>query len=148
MKKENEFCFEYMILANLIRRYMDNTNTRKYVDNLTGTNGWVIGYLLENMDHDVFQRDIENAFSIRKSTVSKIIKLMENKDLIRRESVEYDARLKKIVLTDKALEIHKMIKEDIVNVNKKFTENLTEKEAEEFLYLIRKVKKSFDSEVQ
>lgn len=41
-----------------------------------------------------------------------------------------------------------MIKEDIVNVNKKFTENLTEKEAEEFLYLIRKVKKSFDSEVQ
>jgi len=137
-----------MILANLIRRYMDNTNTRKYVDNLTGTNGWVIGYLLENMDHDVYQRDIENAFSIRKSTVSKIIKLMENKDLIRRESVEYDARLKKIVLTDKALEIHKMIKEDIVNVNKKFTENLTEKEAEEFLYLIRKVKKSFDSEVQ
>lgn len=127
---------------------MDNTNTRKYVDNLTGTNGWVIGYLLENMDHDVFQRDIENAFSIRKSTVSKIIKLMENKDLIRRESVEYDARLKKIVLTDKAIEIHKMIKEDIVNVNKKFTENLTEKEAEEFLYLIRKVKKSFDSEVQ
>ena len=81
------------------------------------------------MDHDVFQRDIENAFSIRKSTVSKIIKLMENKDLIRRESVEYDARLKKIVLTDKAIEIHKMIKEDIVNVNKKFTENLTEKEA-------------------
>ena len=148
MKKENEFCFEYMILENLIRRYMDNTNTRKYVDNLTGTNGWVIGYLLENMDHDVFQRDIENAFSIRKSTVSKIIKLMENKDLIRRESVEYDARLKKIVLTDKAIEIHKMIKEDIVNVNKKFTENLTEKEAEEFLYLIRKVKKSFDSEVQ
>ena len=105
---------------------MDNTNTRKYVDNLTGTNGWVIGYLLENMDHDVYQRDIENAFSIRKSTVSKIIKLMENKDLIRRESVEYDARLKKIVLTDKAIEIHKMIKEDIVNVNKKFTENLTE----------------------
>ncbi|MGN0620259.1 MAG: MarR family winged helix-turn-helix transcriptional regulator [Porcipelethomonas sp.] len=148
MDKENQFCFQYITLSNLIRRYIENTGSKKYIDNITCTNSWIIIYLLENRDRDIFQRDIETAFSIRKSTVSKVIQLMESKNLIKRESVDYDARLKKLVLTDKALDIQKILEEDLKMLNAKFTENLTDEEAKEFLYLIRKIKKGFENEIQ
>ena len=39
-------------------------------DELTGKNGWIIGYIAENKDKEIFQKDIENQFVIRRSTVS------------------------------------------------------------------------------
>lgn len=51
-------------------------------------NGWVIVYLAHNSDRDVFQRDLEERFNVRRSTVSNILSLMEKKGLIKRESVD------------------------------------------------------------
>ena len=53
---------------------------------------------------DLRQKDFEQQFNIRRSTASNILALIEKNGLIQRESVPYDARLKKIVLTDKAIE--------------------------------------------
>ena len=61
--------------------------------------GWIIGYLYQNRDKEVFQRDIQEQFSIRRSTVTGILQLMEKNGLITRSSVERDARLKKLELT-------------------------------------------------
>ena len=58
--------------------------------------------LLESKHKPVFQRDIEDAFQIRRSTVTGIIKLIEQKGYITRTSVENDARLKQLVPTPKA----------------------------------------------
>ena len=101
--------FDIRTLSILIKRYIDGSATKQYVDNLTGTHGWVIGYLYDNRDHDVYQRDLETQFSIRRSTATGILQLMEKNELILREPVESDARLKKLVLTEKALDIHKMV---------------------------------------
>lgn len=135
---------ELISLGNVLKRYMDSSTGKKYVDNLTRTNGWVIGYLWSNRDHDVFQRDIEEEFSIRRSTVSKILKLMEEKELIKRECVEYDARLKKLVLLPKSLEIQKMIDEDFDHMCKKAFANLTDQEMESLTGIILKIKQNFD----
>ena len=64
------------------------------VDELTAMHGWILGYLCRNEDKDIFQKDIEAEFKICRSTVTNILKLMEKKGYIRRESVPYDARLK------------------------------------------------------
>ena len=58
--------------------------------------------LLESAHKPIFQRDIEEAFQIRRSTVTGIIKLIEQKGYITRTSVESDARLKQLVPTEKA----------------------------------------------
>ena len=42
-----------------------------------------------------------------RSTVTGVVKLMERKGLIRRESVSSDARLKKLVLTEKGISAHR-----------------------------------------
>ena len=50
----------------------------------------------------MYQKDIEEEFRIRKSTVTGILKLLEKNGFIRRESVPQDARLKRIVPTARA----------------------------------------------
>ena len=69
-------------------------------DNVTRNNGWILNYLAHHSDRDIYQKDIENDFCIRPSTVSKVIRLMESKSLLCREAVPGDARLKKLSLTD------------------------------------------------
>ena len=79
--------FEIRILSNLIRRHINNSASHTETESVTGMNGWVIVYLAHNSDRDVFQRDLEERFNVRRSTVSNILSLMEKKGLIKRESV-------------------------------------------------------------
>lgn len=120
--------FDIRTLSILIKRYIDGSATKQYVDNLTGTHGWVIGYLYDNRNHDVYQRDLETQFSIRRSTATGILQLMEKNELILREPVESDARLKKLVLTEKALDIHKMVEEDRKRTEEQLTKDIDAQE--------------------
>ncbi len=140
MERVRSVCFEFKVISNLIRREIDNSANKQYLDSLTGTNGWVIGYLIRNEDKDVFQRDLEDEFSIRRSTASTILKRMEKNGLIRREPVDYDARLKRLVLTEKSYEVHSMIMDDITTVEKKLICGLTEEELNAFFKTVGKLK--------
>lgn len=83
------------------------------IDEVTMMHGWIIRYLYEHQDEDVYQRDLEQNFSIRRSTVTGIIQLMEKKGYICRESVKQDARLKRVRLTPKGISTHEEIEEMI-----------------------------------
>ncbi len=109
MDRENEIGFAVRRLFNAIKRDIESTRDSEGIEHVKGINGWAISYLYENSDKDIFQRDFEEKFSIRRSTASKMLKTMEQNGFIERISVESDARLKKIVLTDKAIENHKRI---------------------------------------
>lgn len=77
---------------------------------VTHTQGLIIGYLFrDGAEPCIFQRDIEKSFHIRRSTASEILNAMEKNGLIVRTSVPEDARLKRLVLTDKARDIYKAI---------------------------------------
>lgn len=136
--------FELRVLNNMIHRQIIASDNIKRVDELTGATGWLIGYLIHNRDRDIFQKDIEKEFSIRRSTASKALSIMEDKGLIRRESVDYDARLKKLVLTDRAIELNKLIEADIIEIDKKMTAGLTDEEINTFIATIQKIKKNLE----
>lgn len=125
-------------LSNLIKRDIENSPSRIGVDTIKGVNGWAIRYFYENRDKDIFQKDFEERFSIRRSTASKILKTMEEKGYIKRVSVENDARLKKIILTDTAVELHKRITADIAAREKRLRQNVTEDELETFFTVMEK----------
>lgn len=89
----------------LFRRHLDSAISGAVADDsgaISGRNFWILRYLDDHRDRDVFQKDLENAFKIRRSTVSKTVELMEQKQLLVRESVNGDARMKKLCLTPKA----------------------------------------------
>lgn len=84
----------------LIRREIDRAVTQATGDpTLSGRNTWVLRYLADHREEDVFQRDLENVFKIRRSTVSCTVDLMEQKGLLARQAVNGDGRLKKLCLT-------------------------------------------------
>ena len=90
--KDSKIGIELRGLNNMIKRYIDKHLNKKVVDQITGTNGWIITYLSHNLDRDVFQKDLEEEFGVTRSTASKVINLMVQKGLVERHSVPYDAR--------------------------------------------------------
>jgi DNA-binding MarR family transcriptional regulator len=101
-------------------------------------NLWIIDFLYSN-EQEIFQKDIENEFFINRATASKMLKLMEEKNLIKRVSSSTDKRLKKIILCDKGMKLQKVAKEIRIEVENKLTENLTEEETKTFKEICIKI---------
>ena len=133
MKERNDIGFKVRILSNLIKRDVEKSKNELGFELPKGINGWAITYFFDNRKKDVFQKDFEAQFSIRRSTASAILKTMEQNGFITRESVDYDARLKKIVLTEKAIKIHKAVLNNRDEREERLRQGLTETEIENFL---------------
>jgi len=70
---------------------------------LTSVQISIIDYVShEENKRDIFQKDVEKEFNIRRATATSALKLMEERDLLVRVPVKSDARLKRIILTPKA----------------------------------------------
>ena len=134
--KEKLVGFEIKTVHNLLKRDFDKLPIHDKFNNLTGVQKWVVAYLSEHEGQDVFQRDLEEEFSIRRSTATGILQLMEKNDLIIRQPVSYDARLKKLVLTKKASEIQNEIHKEIEKHDKKVREGITEEEVRSFFLML------------
>ena len=139
MNRENDIGFAIRVLSNLIKRDVEKSRINLGIDPVKGINGWAIGYFYENRDKDIFQKDFESAFSIRRSTASKILKTMEQKGLIERVSVESDARLKKIIITDMAVDIYKKITAEIENREERLRKGISDEELRVFFGVMKKL---------
>ncbi len=139
MEKKPIGC-ELRSLNNLIMRKIENSSFKKQIESITGTNGWIIGFLAENADKEIYQKDLEEQFSITRSTASKVLILMEKKGLIKRCSVPHDARLKKLALTEKAWEISELMIENANQFEKTLTRGFTEDELEHLYSYIQRMK--------
>ncbi len=127
---------------NMLKRKCRDNGFTDEIDEITGKSGWIIGYLAENEGRDIFQKDIEERFSVRRSTVSGMLKLMEKKGLIARESVDFDARLKKLVLTPKAREMHCKMIEQLNLTERKLKRGISDEELEVFFGVLEKIRKN------
>ena len=70
----------------------------------------VLRYILfQSLQRDIYQKDVEKEFQIRRSTATGTLQILEKNGFITREPVEKDARLKKLVPTEKAKGVRKHI---------------------------------------
>ena len=139
---------ELRSLNNEISRFIDNHLNRKKIQKITGTNGWIIGYISENSHRDVFQKEFEKKFGITRSTASKVVNLMVQKGLIERQNVESDARLKKLVLTEKSNEISKIMEEDGKVIEKVLTKGFSDDELEQLYGYIRRMRENIKNKAE
>jgi len=144
MDTKNLIGHEIKILSNLIRRHISanaekNSDTDVYRDELTGMQSFIIRYLYNNESKEIFQRDIEKKFNIRRSTATVILQLMEKRELIEKVSVSYDGRLKKLKLTSKALKVNMNIEQDIESFEAKMRQGISDENIEIFMETIKKI---------
>ena len=130
------------MLSRLLKRNTDIEVT-KY--GITGVQSAMIGFIYEETrKKDVFAKDIEKAFDLRRASSAGLIQNMEKNGLIKREMDGNDARLKKIVLTEKALELRRKLDKSIKNMEKKMQEGLTKEEVEKYVELTKKMAKNLE----
>ncbi len=139
MQKRNDIGFKIRMLSNLIKRDVEKSRRQMGITLPKGINGWAISYFYDNMEKDIFQKDFETEFSIRRSTASNILKTMEQNGFLERVNVPYDARLKKIILTEKAINIHKTVIKSIEKREKLLRKGLSKEEIDVFLKTLSKI---------
>lgn len=126
------------MLSNRIKRRM---RVAAEALGITDTQGRVLQYIWEESEkREVFQKDIEDEFDIRRSSVTQIIQLLERDGLIVRESVQRDARLKKLVLTEKAIEIQKVMNGKVRELEAEMQKDISPEEKELFLKILCKIR--------
>ena len=150
MDTKNLIGHEVKILSNLIRRHI-SSNAEKHSDTdtennkegnrdeLTGMQSFIIRYLYINESEEIFQRDIEKNFNIRRSTATVILQRMEKRELIEKVNVSYDARLKRLELTSKALKVNMNIEQDIESFEAKMRQGISDEHILIFMETIKKI---------
>ena len=126
---------------NLIFRKINQFHRENGVENVTPMHDWIMSYLFWHKDEPVYQRDIEREFSITRSTVTNILQLMERKGYIERQSVPQDARLKRLVLTEKGACIREKTMQALHQTDEFVESLLTPEENAELLRLLNKLRK-------
>lgn len=137
----------FRMINNAIRRYVDRSSELKSeLDNLTCSNGWIIGHLahMEKLGRDVLQRDFENNFGITRSTASKVLKLLEKKGMIERVPVSHDGRMKRIIMTDKSREISRKMQADYERTEKQLTRGFSEEELKKLRGFLDRIQQNLE----
>ena len=132
-------------INHIISRKVDAAVINAIDDNLTVSQAYVIDFIsMEGKDRDIFQKDLEKEFDLKRSSISLMLNNMEKSDLIQRVPVAEDARLKKIILTDKAIMIHKKISNAIDSVENKLCKVLTTDEIKIFYKILDKIRDNIE----
>lgn len=135
--KHPSICMKIKGISNLIHQELGAG--RDTVHPGTMMQKMFLGYLDAHREQPVFQKDLEAAFHIRRSTATGILQIMVRDGLLVREPVEGDARLKRLVLTPIAMEQLAEMRQDILRVEQKATAGLTPEELETLFALLDKV---------
>lgn len=95
---------------------------------------------------DVNQRDLEYALGIKASSVSSLVRNLEQKGFIRCERLPQDTRNKRVILTEKGLEVRKVLEDARNQAESCMVAGLTPEQQEMFRGYLRQVLKNLEEE--
>ena len=126
-------------LSNLLRRkVLEMTAPPEKHDRMSETAGMVMGFICDRWEQEVYQRDVERVFCIRRSTASRFLIGLEQEGMLRRENTSQDARRKRLIPTEKALAIHAELVKKKVALESLIRSGISDEELETFLYVAKK----------
>lgn len=135
-----EVGFQIKTLSKMLRQKVDYLSRDS---ELTGFQGYLMGFLIcEGQKRDIFQRDVEKSMEISRASVTSVLQLMEKNGIIRRESVDYDARLKKIVVTEKGFACWKHNIELLNQIEITLKTDISEQELAIFMSVLERMKRN------
>ncbi len=142
-RKEFRIGAEIGMLHNLFRRQMACMTENS--EHLTGMQAMIVHHLImHEKQGDLFQKDLENAFQMRRSTATGMLQLMEQHGILRREPVEHDGRLKRLVLTDHARAMDQHITERMEEMEQLLRQGITEDELKGWFAVCEKIRSNLE----
>lgn len=128
-------------IQQLLHQKMEQFKAQTGIE-LTYIQSRVIKYV--SSQQITFQKDIEKEFKIRRSTATQILQVLERDGFIERESVDQDARLKKIILTEKSAQLQGQIESNINAMEKLLRKDISEENLTAFFAVIDQIKKNIE----
>lgn len=116
------------IASATLRRQLDEKCLKRVSKDVTGMCGLILKYLADHLGENVFLKDLEAEFIIRKSSLTEMINSLERKGYIRKSSIDDDGRFKNIIITEKGLEINERFKAVAISFEAELSSVLTEEE--------------------
>lgn len=138
-EREKRIGFKVRELSNAIKSHGERHGRQFDRQNISTLQRWIIGYLADHEDVDVYQKVLEKQFHIGKSTLTEILHVMEKNDLVVRCPSRKDARCKKLKLTRRAWDIHEEVQRDIEQFERQLRQGISEEELQEFFEVINKM---------
>lgn len=133
MKREEMIGFIVRSLDNMMMRNAVGDEKSEKKGMMPVMQGWIIGYLYDHKEEEIFQRDIEAEFYIARSTVTCLVKQMEQKGYIARVAVERDCRLKRLCLLEKEKNFMNVFYKILIMWRKRFVRESMKKNCRLFL---------------
>lgn len=122
---------------NQIKREIDQIACKH---GLTGIQSFFLKCIYDNANKgDLFQKDLEKMFDIRKSSVSTMISCVENKGYIKRESIPTDKRINKIVLTEAGQKKCEEVDADLAKYKYELLEDFSDEEIKLLYSMLEKI---------
>lgn len=136
--------YEIKTLENLITRKILAVAKEEGYPALTTVQIRIMRYLFLNKDKEIYQKDIEKNFVVRRSTASGIIDTMVKNGMIVREDSTLDLRVRRIILTDKYLNQMELLESLIDKFQTDLTEGISDVELNTFFSVIDKMKENLN----
>lgn len=128
---------QIIILSNQVKHYLHQAAE---VEGISGSQSRILHYISEfSKKTEVYQKDVEEFFYLRRSTVTQTLQAMEKNGLIRRSSVARDARLKKLELTEAGQALEEKIHTRVMQMEQRLRDCLSEEEITQFLSITDKL---------
>ncbi len=136
--------FELRMIHNLTKEIVRKSHPVTDKPPLTQLQAGIMAYLFHNQEKSICQKHIEEKFNISGATVSNTLQVMEKNGLIVKSSMDEDARLKRITMTQTALQDHKLIEEHMQMMERKMREGMSDTEQEELFRLLAVVRDNME----
>lgn len=127
---------------HMLKRNLEMNVKEIGINEITMVHGWFIRYLYENREKDIFQKDIEKQFGFCRSSITNIIQVMEKNGYLKRQAVEQDARLKKVLLTEKGIREHQAIESLIDRLDQRTLQGINDEELDCFFRVINRIEEN------
>lgn len=137
----------YMItnISYGIRQYFDNFLSDYDV---TYPQSRVLARLFTQLGkQDVNQRDLEYALGIKASSVSSLVRNLEQKGLITCERLPQDTRNKRILLTEKGMQLDDLLKGSRFQAEQVLTANLSDEQIAVFRTCLQQVLENLEEQL-
>ncbi|MDO5539707.1 MAG: MarR family winged helix-turn-helix transcriptional regulator [Eubacteriales bacterium] len=145
MEKTDHIGLYINVASHCIRRKMDSYSAPL---GLSGIQMRILGFLdnAENRNQAIYQRDIEKHFGIRRSSVTSVISNLEQKSLVKRETVSGDARLKQLVLTNAGRETNRIICHNINDMESELAACFSAQQHDALIQMLQTIIEKLDTD--
>lgn len=107
--------------------------------NLTMHQYWILEHIMVHRDRPVTQKEIEQLFSIKRSTANHMFQLMERNGYITRGVSAEDARIKAIHITEAGICVRNQVSAQFQEFEKQLRMDFSEEELVSFRSMMRRL---------